>query len=327
MSALGPHSGDPITDIESGLPAAPDRPQPSSRDLARFERDLVIGGRRVRIVQLGAPGNPALVFIHGIIGRWQHWTLNLPHFARDHHVIAIDLPGFGESEMPDRTLNLDVYVGTVRAVCGQLMIDRATLVGNSMGGLVAAITAKRHPELVDRLVVVDGAGFTTAKGYMFKLRHLIAKLDLPFKLVYRFRRQIARSSAMRVIGLGWLLAHPVRIGGERALDLVAGTGRPGFKAILPYVLGDRIDLIPGRIACPTLIVWGRLDVVVPRIDAGRYAKLAPNSRIELIESAGHLPMVEAPELFNARLDEFLGEPLATRAAGRPTVDAAAPPAA
>lgn len=67
--------------------------------------------------------------------------------------------------------------------------------------------------------------------------------------------------------------------------------------------------------------------MVPRIDAGRYAKLAPNSRIELIESAGHLPMVEAPELFNARLDEFLGEPLATHAAGRPTVDAAAPPAA
>jgi pimeloyl-ACP methyl ester carboxylesterase len=72
-----------------------------------------IEGRWLNYVELGDPDDPPLVFIHGLSGCWQNWLEQLPHFARDHRVIAVDLPGFGQSEMPSETISIKGYAATI----------------------------------------------------------------------------------------------------------------------------------------------------------------------------------------------------------------------
>lgn len=293
-----------MTGVNRPLP-----PRFGRSDLTPWQRDVTIDGRTVRIVDIGPRDAPAIVFLHGIMGRWQHWALNIPFFAREHRVVALDFPGFGESQMPAGAIDLEVYRDTVAAVCAELGVSRATVIGNSMGGMLATMLAKARPDLVERLVVVDGAGFTTAEGYMRKLRPLIARLGPLMKLGFRLSDTIARNKLLRLFALGVFLPRPGKLSYETALDLVGGAGREAFLPILPVVLGDRIDLMPGRVVCPTLIVWGRLDIVIPRIDAARYARMIPQARTLMLPRTGHMAMLERPDAFNWAVGGFLAEPL------------------
>src|SRR5215475_8601061 len=95
------------------LPIEPGRYGPSGRspwldvDWSSHQRWIVVGGRRVDVIELGS--GPPIVFIHGLSGSWQNWLEQLPVFARDHRVVALDLPGFGESEMPREKITISGY--------------------------------------------------------------------------------------------------------------------------------------------------------------------------------------------------------------------------
>ena len=101
---------------------------------------------------------PPLVFIHGLAGCWQNWLENIPYFARSHRVIAVDLAGFGESELPQEDISIPGYGRFMDAFLGEIGVERASLVGNSMGGFIAAETAISHPSRVEKLVLVSAAG-------------------------------------------------------------------------------------------------------------------------------------------------------------------------
>ena len=103
---------------------------------------------------------PPLIFIHGLSGCWQNWLENLPHFARDHRVIAVDLPGFGQSEMPAKEISISGYADTIDALMTELGIDSAPIIGNSMGGFIGAELAIQHPARLERLVLVAAAGLS-----------------------------------------------------------------------------------------------------------------------------------------------------------------------
>src|SRR3954471_7617845 len=111
-----------------------------------------VGGRPVNVISLGS--GPPVVFVHGLGGSWQNWLENLPFFARKFRVIACDLPGFGESPMPLEDISISGYGKFVVGLLDALEIERAHLVGNSMGGFIAAEVALQAPERVDRLVLV-----------------------------------------------------------------------------------------------------------------------------------------------------------------------------
>ena len=102
-----------------------------------------------------------VLMVHGLSGSWQNWLENIPYFARDHRVIAVDLPGFGESEMPAKDISISRYADTVDALLDALEIDRPVrLIGNSMGGFIGAELAIRYPQRVERLVLVAAAGLS-----------------------------------------------------------------------------------------------------------------------------------------------------------------------
>ena len=122
----------------------------------RHLRRVELPGAEVSYVELGE-GEP-IVFVHGISGSWQNWLENLPHFARERRAIALDLPGFGASPMPSWEIDIPAYGRLLHDFCEKLGVERATVVGNSMGGFVAAEAVTAAPGHFERLVLVSAAG-------------------------------------------------------------------------------------------------------------------------------------------------------------------------
>jgi pimeloyl-ACP methyl ester carboxylesterase len=121
---------------------------------AHARRTYARRGLPVVSEDLGA--GPPLILLHGLAGSARWWSRNLPSLSRFFRVIAIDLPGFGASHR-GHWLDLDEVADQLVATMGQLGIDRASVIGHSMGGLIAGGLAADHPERVDRLILVDAA--------------------------------------------------------------------------------------------------------------------------------------------------------------------------
>ncbi len=127
-------------------------------DWSEHRRWVTVAGRRVNLADMGS--GPALLFVHGLSGSWTNWLETIPEFARDHRVLAVDLPGFGDSEMPEEPISIPGYGRFLDRLLEALGIDYAAVVGNSMGGFVGAELAIRFPARVERLVLVSAAGLS-----------------------------------------------------------------------------------------------------------------------------------------------------------------------
>ena len=128
-------------------------------DWPEHMRWVRVEDRWMNIIDMGE--GPVILFVHGLSGCWQNWLENIPEFARDHRVIAMDLPGFGESEMPGKTISISRYADTLDALLDVLEIDEPVrLIGNSMGGFIGAELAIQYPQRVERLVLVAAAGLS-----------------------------------------------------------------------------------------------------------------------------------------------------------------------
>jgi pimeloyl-ACP methyl ester carboxylesterase len=304
-----------MADEPPRLPDAPGGYGPSGRspwldvDWREHQRWVTIDGRRVNVIELGA--GPPVVFIHGLSGSWQNWLEQLPVFARDHRVIAFDLPGFGASQMPREKITIRGYGHFVDALLDELGVSSAAVVGNSMGGFIGTELAIRFPERVERLVLVSAAGLSIE--YLRNERALAVLGAIENRLAAYSGWLASRSDALarrpgaRRMIFGIVAKRPDRLPGPLVAEQVRGSGKPGFlpalDALTDYPIRDRL----GEIACPTLIVWGAEDKLVPARDADEFARLIPNSRKVVWPETGHVAMLERPEAFNALVQAFLAE--------------------
>jgi pimeloyl-ACP methyl ester carboxylesterase len=254
---------------------------------------------------------PPLIFIHGLSGCWQNWLENIPHFARDHRVIAVDLPGFGQSEMPVEQISMSGYAETMDALMTGLGIDSAQIVGNSMGGFIGAELAIQHPARVERLVLVAAAGLSVEyirTDRTSGLRHRAENVAFFYIgwLASRSHTVVGRRR-LRTALLLLVAAHPAKLPPALTIEQVAGSGKPGFTdaldAMLDYPLRDRLE----KIGCPTFIVWGDKDRLVPVRDAAIFEKLIPDARAVVYTDTGHVTMMERPARFNRDVRAFLDE--------------------
>jgi pimeloyl-ACP methyl ester carboxylesterase len=304
-----------MADEPPRLPDAPGDYGPGGRspwldvDWREHQRWATIDGRRVNVIELGS--GPPVVFIHGLSGSWQNWLEQLPVFARDHRVIAFDLPGFGASEMPREKITISGYGRFVSVLLDELGGGSAAVVGNSMGGFIGIELAIRFPERVERLVLVSAAGLSIE--YLRNERALAVLGALGNRLAAYSGWVASRSDALarrpvaRRAIFGIVAHRPDRLPGPLVAEQVRGSGKPGFipalDALTHYPIRDRL----GEIACPTLIVWGAEDKLVPARDADEFARLIPNSRKVVWPETGHVAMLERPEAFNALVQAFLAE--------------------
>jgi pimeloyl-ACP methyl ester carboxylesterase len=274
-------------------------------DWREHQRWVVVDDRPVNVVDVGE-GDP-VVFVHGLGANWQSWLEQLPHVASTgRRAIALDLPGFGRSAPPRDDLSISGYGRTVAAVMRELDVERAGLVGNSMGGFVAVEVALNAPSLVDRLVLVSAAALWNERlvarptVVASKLMRLYGPL-LAARRDFIPRRRMLRVEGLRSAGF----RHPERIPAPLATELMSGTGAPGFtdgvQALYDYRIRDRLS----EVEAPTIVVWGTNDPLVPLWHAFEYEELIPHARVVVFRDTGHVPMLERPARFNAVLDDFL----------------------
>ncbi len=287
-------------------------------DWSRFLRWHELAGRPVNVLDTGAGGgdedSPPLVFVHGHSACWQHWLEQLPHFMGHRRCIALDLPGFGRSPLPDDGVSMSGYARIVDELMDRLDLGPACVVGNSMGGFVAAELAIRFPQRVERLVLVAAAGM--AGGYIGLPTELIAHPTgiaagrvlfglggVPDGLA----QALATRRNGRRLALGFVVTHPRRLHPALVVEILNGTGKPAAARAAVELAGYDFKDRVGDIACPTLIVWGDTDNLVPVSCADGYAEAIPDARKIIYADTGHLPMVERPARFNADLAAFLAQ--------------------
>jgi pimeloyl-ACP methyl ester carboxylesterase len=265
----------------------------------------------MNVIDLG-PEDPegTIVWIHGLSGSWQNWLENLPEFADTHRCIAMDLPGFGASPMPAEKISISGYAAAVDELLGILGVERAVVVGNSMGGFVGAEIAIRFGTWVDRLVLVSAAGLSIehqrneAVLRLMRLTRDVLAMGMGWlasKSDVLASRRRSRAAMFAIVA-----SHPEKLPAPLVSEQLRGSGKPGFidalDALSDYPIRDRL----GEIAAPTLVVWGEDDPLVPVRDAWEFGELIPDARVVVYEDTGHVAMLERPDAFNALVREFLG---------------------
>ena len=292
-------------------------------DWQAAQHRIEIEGREVNYCELGE--GPAIVFIHGLGASWQSWLEQMPELAKDHRVVAMDLPGFGYSELPGEDISIEYYARWTIKLMDALEIESAVVVGNSMGGFVSAEMAIKFPERVQRLVFISAAIFWQNRRRAQPLVQLAKLSDaVVARALVRATDDIATRRRLRYAALASAgFRYPQYISDELAHEMVRSARRTdGFLPALEALAGYDLEEELPKISCPTLIVWGAHDQLVSVKDAERLEDLIPDSQREVFERTGHVAMLERPERFNRLLREFLAEAPAAELAPRLARDGA-----
>lgn len=262
-------------------------------------KQLEIYGQKIHYLEAGATTNPTVILLHGLGGDVSNWAPTVPALAAKYHVLALDQIGFGKSDKPVMNYRVATLVEFLNAFCKKLNIEKATLVGNSLGGWTAAAFASAHPEKVDKLVLVCAAGYSPKRTgapefsqEMFTLLNsaTVADLKRTFSLVF-YNKALLSDAALELAFTN---------------KLKRGDGLTINAFIESFLRGeDFLDDKVKTIKAPTLAIWGREDGLMPLALGEAFAKDIPGAQLVVIEQCGHVPQLEKPAEFNAALLKFL----------------------
>jgi pimeloyl-ACP methyl ester carboxylesterase len=300
-----------VSSASTSLPYGPDgRSAWLDVDWRRHQRWVDVAGQSVNVIDIGQ-GEETIVFIHGLAGSWVNWLENIPAFSDRYRVIAMDLPGFGSSPMPGEKISIPGYGRFVDALLDRLGVGAAVVVGNSMGGFIGAEIAIQFPPRVERLVLISAAGLSIEYRRDERILAVMRRFERMLTMYGVWigtrtgplvRRPRSRRALMRVVA-----EHAELLPAALVAEQIKGSGKPGFidalDALTDYPIRARLP----EIACPTLIVWGAEDRLVPVRDADEFERLIPDARKIVFPDTGHVAMFERPRAFNELLDAFLEE--------------------
>jgi 2-hydroxy-6-oxonona-2,4-dienedioate hydrolase len=268
---------------------------------AQTDATATIYGVKIHYVEAGS--GPVVVLLHGLGGNSTNWAFNLSALAQKYRVIVPDQIGYGKSDKPVINYRIATYVDFLDAFLKELKVERASLVGNSMGGWVAAAYTLAHPERVERLVLVDAAGFRFAKDFDTSQ---LTKLNPS-------TREGMKELAARVFYNKQLFLSDGFIDASLAARINAGDGYTIRSITESIIRGE--DFLDNRLSAikrPTLIIWGKEDGLLLLADGQRFQAEIPGSQLLVFEQCGHVPMVEKAQEFNAAVLKFLAEPAPTK---------------
>ena len=238
-------------------------------------------------------GTP-LLLIHGLGGSIDSWQESLEAFAKTHRVMAIDLPGFGHSDKPDRTYSIPFY----RDFVARFIKERSfpiSLLGSSLGGQIAAEVAIKYPQLVSKLALISPAGLPpfSFKGTSALRKYVrITKAGSAGEV-----RQVLESIDDTPVSDNYAESVYERIS-------MAGARNAFLSALEQSARAPRLGGRLKRIRCPIMVIWGQNDPMIPPKYAAPFVGL-DNCRLVLLEHCGHRPHAAAPEIFRALVLSFL----------------------
>jgi len=267
-------------------------------------------GHRVAYRIAGDPDAPVVMLIHGMAGSSTTWREVMPSLSERFRVVAPDLLGHGRSDKPATDYSLGAHASLTRDVLANLGVERATIVGQSLGGGVAMQFAYQYPELCERLVLVSSGGLGRDVSWILRLLSLPgAELVLPV-IVPAFVRDHGNALSRWLHGQG---VRPPRMAEmwRAYASLADGGSRQAFLRTLRSVVDASGQTVSARdrlylaASMPALILWGDNDPIIPVSHGIEAHESMPGSRLVVFEGVGHFPQVEVPDLFVAELTDFI----------------------
>jgi pimeloyl-ACP methyl ester carboxylesterase len=260
-----------------------------------------------------AGSGPVILLIHGIGDNSTTWTTVQAKLAQRFTVIAVDLLGHGQSDKPRADYSIAAYANGMRDLLSVLDIERATVIGHSLGGGVAMQFTYQFPQLVERLVLVGAGGVTKDVNVALRLASLpmgseaLALLRLPLVLP---ALQILGRAAGLVLGstaVGRDLPDVLRILADLPEPMASSAFTRTLRAVVDWrgqsvTMLDRCYLTQ---SVPVQIVWGSEDVVVPVSHARMAHAAMPGSRLDIFEHSGHFPFHDDPDRFVEVIERFI----------------------
>lgn len=252
-------------------------------------RFATLDGARVHYVNYGK-GDEAVVFIHGWTCNIDSWRDQLPEFAKEYRVIALDLPGHGESDKPQVTYSMDYFARAVDAVLRDAKVQHAVLVGHSMGTPVARQFYRKYPDKVRGIVVVDGVLQPFGDGKM--VENMLAGFRSPQY------REVAANMMTMISGPN--LPQEAR---DRIKASEAKTPQHVFVGAMEGMMEPSI-WIDDKINVPVLAIMAKTPLLPPDIEQTAH-RIAPDLDFRLWEGVGHFLMMERPKEFNEAVLGYL----------------------
>jgi pimeloyl-ACP methyl ester carboxylesterase len=281
----------------------PDRDRASldAKYLAAPGDMIELAGWRLHVQDRGPRDAPAVILIHGFGASLQTWDAWVPALATRHRVITFDLPGSGLSAPDPKGDYSDTRsIELLLALMDRLGLQRASLIGHSIGGRIAWTFAARHPERVDKLVLVAPDGFASPGFEYGKAPQVPAFLKL---MRYVFPKALLRMNLAPAYARPDTLTDAL-VNRYYDLMLAPGAREAMLERMQQTVLVDPLPLL-ATIQAPTLLLWGEGDAMIPFANSADYLKVLPHARIVALPGVGHLPQEEAPAASLQAVSAFL----------------------
>ncbi|RYY71376.1 MAG: alpha/beta hydrolase [Chitinophagaceae bacterium] len=244
---------------------------------------------------LSAGTGQPVICLHGAGAGAVTWYPSIAAVSKNFHVLVPDIVGYGESDKPDADYDRPYFSKWLKDFLTKMKIAKAHVIGLSQGGAIAMQFAIDHPQMVDKLVLVDSAG-------------LGAKVSFLPMLAMVWMNTFPSSAADRN-NSRYILHRKERRDPNHSLYSVAVIRSAGGKNAFRQGRGSAVSKIPEealhRIKNETLIIWGKDDRLFPVEYGERASEIIPYAKFAVIEDAGHLPLMEQPEIFNKLLIDFL----------------------
>lgn len=260
------------------------------------DKTITVYGAKIQYKETGS--GPTVILLHGLGGDSSNWLSTIGPLSEKYRVIVPDQIGFGRSDKPLISYRVGTYVDFLAGLYKELKIERASLVGNSLGGWIAAAFALAYPEKVERLVLVDAAGFSLGSEVDPRLLGAL--------------NGSTRDAVKQLLPL--VFYDKERFMNDALIDMfftrrvTTGDGYT-IQQIIESVIRNE-DVLDKRLSAikqPTLIIWGREDGLTPLSMGERFNKEITGSRLLIIEKCGHVPQLEKAAEFNLALLKFLAE--------------------
>lgn len=235
--------------------------------------------------QVEGIGTP-IVLLHGWGAEANTFRYVIDRLSDKHQIFALDLPGFGLSEMPPDAWDASDYAKIITTFFDKLNIDKAHLIGHSYGGRISIVLAAEQPEKVNKLILVDSAGIIPPRTMKYYLQISLAKTGRLLRKCGAFGKRLADNIANRVGSKDYKQAGPMRA------TLVKSVNQ-NLRPLLP------------TIKAATLLIWGENDTDTP-ISFGKIMQNEiPNADLVILKGAGHFSFLDKPEEFCQSVEAFL----------------------
>ena len=259
------------------------------------EKTATVFGAKIYYQEAGDAAKPTVILLHGLGSSTVSWQLNIAALSANYRVIALDQIGFGKSDKPPLKYRVGTYVDFLDKFMSELKIEKAHLVGNSLGGWVAALTAIKYPNRVEKIVLADAAG--------------LKPREVDLKQIYALNYS-TRDEVRQLLKL--VFFNQAVFGSELFVDqsmnvrVQAGDGYT-INSLIESIKREE-DFLNNRLSeikKPTLIIWGKQDGLLPVADAEIFNKGITGSELAIFDQCGHVPQVEKATDFNKKVLEFL----------------------